>query len=86
MVRPKNQKGENIMKDTLCANCGGKLYRQKTSLDRLVEEHLYLFENVFVQACRQCQEIWIPGSLAEKMDQAIQGKLKPKRRIPVPVY
>lgn len=74
------------MKDTLCANCGGKLHRQKTSLDRLVEGHLYLFENVSVQACQQCQEIWIPGSLAERMDQAIQGKLKPKRRIPVPVY
>lgn len=74
------------MKDYLCAQCGGKLHQQKTFLDRLVDGHLYLFENVSVQICKQCGETWIPGSLAERMDQAIQGKLKPKRRIPVPVY
>ncbi len=74
------------MKDSLCAVCGGKLRKRKTSIDRLVEGHLYLFENVSVPACDQCGEIWIPGSLVERMDQAIQGKLKPKRRIPVPVY
>ena len=74
------------MKDSLCAVCGGKLRKQETSIDRLVEGHLYLFENVSVHACNQCGEIWIPGSVAERMDQAIQGKLKPKRRIPVPVY
>jgi len=74
------------MKDSLCAICGGKIHRKKMSIDRLVENHLYLFENVIVLACNQCGEIWIPGSLAERMDQAIQGHLKPKRRIPVPVY
>jgi len=36
--------------------------------------------------CEQCGEIWIPGGAAERMEQAIRGKLKPKRRIPVPVY
>ncbi len=74
------------MKDSLCAQCGGKLHWKKTNLDRLIEGDLYLFENVSVQICEQCAEIWIPGSVAERMDQAIQGKLKPKRRIPVPVY
>ncbi|PIP19078.1 MAG: hypothetical protein COX41_04825 [Candidatus Omnitrophica bacterium CG23_combo_of_CG06-09_8_20_14_all_41_10] len=74
------------MKDSLCAQCGGKLHRKKTTLDRLIDGYLYLFENVSVQFCEQCGEIWIPGSLAERMDQAIQGKLKPKKRIPVPVY
>lgn len=74
------------MKDSLCAQCGGKLHKQKTTLDRLVEGRLYLFEDVPVQICKQCGEIWIPGGVAERMDQAIQGKLKPKRRIPVPVY
>jgi YgiT-type zinc finger domain-containing protein len=74
------------MKDSLCAQCGGKLHRKKMSLDRLIENHLYLFENVSVEVCDQCGEIWIPGNLAQRMDQAIQGKLRPKRRIPVPVY
>ena len=74
------------MKDSLCAQCGGQLHRRKTSLDRLIEGHLYLFENVSVQTCDQCGEIWIPGNLAERMDHAIQGHLKPKRSITVPVY
>lgn len=76
----------NTIKDSLCAQCGGRLQRKNTSLDRLVEGRLYLFEDVSVRACKQCGEIWIPGSVAQWMDQAIQGKLKPKRRIPVPVY
>ncbi|MDP2755177.1 MAG: YgiT-type zinc finger protein [Nitrospirota bacterium] len=74
------------MKDTLCAQCGGRLHRHTTSLDRLIEGQLYLFENVSVQMCNQCGETWIPGRLTQRMDEAIQGKLKPKRRIPVPVY
>ncbi|MFA4888794.1 MAG: YgiT-type zinc finger protein [Candidatus Omnitrophota bacterium] len=86
MAESKNQKGEKSMKNSLCAICGGKLYIQKTTLDRLVNGHLYLFAKVPVQACSQCQEIWIPGSEAEKMDQAIQGKRKPRRQIAVPVF
>ena len=74
------------MKDSLCAICGGKLHAQKITIDRLVEGHLYLFEKVPVQACEQCGEVWIPGSAAERMDQAIQGKLKPRKQIAVPVY
>ncbi|MBI5872815.1 MAG: YgiT-type zinc finger protein [Candidatus Omnitrophica bacterium] len=74
------------MKNILCAQCGGKLHKQKTSLDRMTEGHLYLFADVSVQVCDQCGEIWIPGTLAERMDQAIQGKIKPKKLIPVPVY
>ena len=74
------------MKDSLCAQCGGSLQKRKMTFDRLVEGHLYLFEDVYVPVCNQCGEIWIPGSLAERMDQAIEGKIKPKKRIPVPVY
>ncbi|MBI5150799.1 MAG: YgiT-type zinc finger protein [Candidatus Omnitrophica bacterium] len=74
------------MKNSLCAQCGGKLHQRKISLDRLVEGHLYFFENVSVQSCDQCGEIWIPGNLAERMDQALQGHLKPKKCITVPVY
>jgi len=74
------------MKDFLCAICGGKLRPQKITMDRFVEGHLYLFENVLVQVCDQCSEIWIPGSEAERMDQAIQGKLRPRKKVAVPVY
>ncbi|MFH1129078.1 MAG: YgiT-type zinc finger protein [Candidatus Omnitrophota bacterium] len=70
----------------MCAQCDGRLHKKKTSLDRMVENHLYLFEEVSVQICEQCGEIWIPASAAERMDQVIQGKLKPKRYIPMPVY
>ena len=74
------------MKDSLCAICGGRLYNKKTTIDRLVKGRLYLFENIQVQSCDQCHEIWLPGTEAERMEQAIQGKLKPRKKIEVPVY
>lgn len=74
------------MKDKVCAICGGEVIKRKTTLDRMINGNLYLFENVEVLACNQCGEIWIPGRIAEKMDQIIQQHLKPKRKILVPVY
>lgn len=74
------------MKRSLCAICGGPLHTEKTAIDRLIEGHLYLFEHVQVQICTQCGETWIPGTEAERMDRAIQGKLKPRRKVTVPVY
>ncbi len=86
MDRPKNQKGEKTVKDTQCAICGGMLRNRKITIDRLIDGNLYLFEKVRVRVCDQCHEIWIPGTEAERMDQAIQGKLKPRKKIVVPVY
>lgn len=74
------------MKDSYCAICGGKLQIQKTMLDRIVEGDLYLFQKVPVKVCNQCGEIWIPGREAERMDQAIMGKIRPHKKITVPVY
>lgn len=52
----------------------------------MVEDNLYLFEKVPVEICDQYGEIWIPGAEAERMDQAIQGKIKPCKQIVVPVF
>lgn len=86
MAGSKDQKGKNTMKKNPCAICGGKLRNRKITLDRLVKDQLYLFENVRVQSCGQCHEIWIPGKEAERMDQAIRGDIKPHKKIMVPVY
>jgi YgiT-type zinc finger domain-containing protein len=74
------------MKNSLCAICGGQLSIKRITIDRMVEDRLYLFEKVPVQVCDQCGEVWIPGVEAERMDQAIQGKIKPCKQIVVPVY
>ena len=74
------------MRYSLCAICGGVLRTEKTAIDRLIEGHLYLFEQVQIQICSQCGETWIPGAEAERMDRAIQGKLKPRRKVTVPVF
>lgn len=74
------------MKDALCAICGGTLRSRKITIDRLVEKHLYLFEQLSARVCEQCGEIWIPEVEVERMERAIQGNLKPKKRIAVPVY
>ena len=86
MAGSKDQKGETNMKNHLCAICGGRLRNRKIFIDRLVKKKLYLFENVRVQACEQCHEIWIPGDEAERMDKAIRGDIKPHKSILVPVY
>ena len=86
MAGSKDQKGETNMKNHLCAICGGRLRNRKISIHRLVKKKLYLFENVRVQACEQCHEIWIPGDEAERMDKAIRGDIKPHKSILVPVY
>ncbi len=74
------------MKDSLCAICGGKIREKTITIDRMSDDHLYLFEDVQVRVCNQCGEIWIPGNLAEKMDRAINGKIKPRKKIAVPVF
>lgn len=81
MAGSKDQKGKKSVKKTPCAICGKKLRNRKIAIDRLVKNQLYLFENVRVQSCEQCHEIWIPGKEAERMDLAIRGSLKPHKKI-----
>lgn len=69
----------------LCAVCGGTM---RPSTERLEEWHgdtLYVFENVPVLICDECGEIWLEGTIMEKLDELIQ-KSKPQRTIEAPVY
>ncbi|PIV57094.1 hypothetical protein COS16_01900 [Candidatus Desantisbacteria bacterium CG02_land_8_20_14_3_00_49_13] len=75
-----------MIKDGLCAICGGKTREKKVMLDRIWEKKFYLFEETDVLVCQDCGEIWIPGKTAEKMDRIIQEKLKPKKKVLVPVF
>jgi len=75
-----------MIKDGLCAVCGGKMREKKVMLDRIWEKKFYLFEETDVLVCQDCGEIWIPGKTAEKMDRIIQEKLKPKKKVLVPVF
>jgi len=75
-----------MIKDELCAICGGKTREKKVMLDRIWEKKFYLFEETDVLVCQDCGEIWIPGKTAEKMDRIIQEKLKPKKKVLVPVF
>ncbi len=74
------------MKDSLCAICGGKVVDRNEMIDRIVDGRLYLFENVSVEVCEQCNETWVPAKEAERMDKAIHGKIEPKKQNQVPVY
>lgn len=74
------------MKDKYCAICGGKVMIKKTTLDRILEGKVYLFEKISVDTCQQCGEVWIPGKTAEWMDNVIRNHIKPKKKIAVPVY
>ena len=75
-----------MIKDGFCAVCGGRIQEKKMTLDRIWEDRLYLFEEVNVLVCKECGEIWVPGRIAEKMDRVNQEKLKPKKKVLVPVF
>lgn len=69
----------------LCAVCGGTM---RPSIGRLEEWHgdtLYVFENVPVLRCDECGEIWLEGSIVEKLDKLIE-RTTPTRTIEAPVY
>ncbi len=70
-----------------CAECGGTLQKKTISHTQPWGEELYRFENVPVEICTQCGEVWLEASVSQKIDAIIQDKhRKPKRYQKVPVF
>lgn len=74
------------MKKEKCANCGGLLVAQKIMYEKNVGGRRVFFEDVPARICSNCDEIWIDGKTAEKMERIYQKGLKPTRRITLPVW
>lgn len=74
------------MKKEKCANCAGTLVPQKVVYEKNVGGRRVLFEDVPALVCSDCDEIWIEGKIAEKMERIYRKGLNPTRRITLPVW
>lgn len=69
-----------------CALCGGNLIKKRTKVDRRKEEELFIFEDVEVEVCEDCAEMWFSSEVTEVMDKVMQGLIMPTKEISVPVW
>ena len=54
-----------------CSHCGGQVKAAKVKIDWLINDKLYLFENVPAGVCQQCGEKYFTAKVAKKMDASI---------------
>lgn len=73
------------MKREQCASCGGILVARKVTYEKIVGIQRVLFEQVPARVCSACDEVWIDGKIAEKMERLFRKKLHPTRWLKIPV-
>ena len=70
-----------------CPRCKSEaLESQTVRYSQEFEGHFYIIEQVPAQVCRQCGEIILSESVAEKIQEMIWSGAKPNRTEQVPVY
>lgn len=74
------------MKNESCANCGGLLVPQKIEYEKKIGEKRMLFEDVPASVCASCDEIWIEGKIAEKMEGIFHKGIRPTRWVKIPIW
>lgn len=74
------------MKAKKCAKCGGELTSNRVTLDRRQQGELFVFEDVPVQACNDCGEIWINANVASEMEACIAKGKTPSKKIEISAF
>jgi YgiT-type zinc finger domain-containing protein len=69
----------------LCAVCDGKLKDTTITHEERRGNQLYLFQNVPVQVCEACGEVWIDEAVLQEIEQLIETG-QPVREISTPVF
>lgn len=72
-----------MKKDGQCAKCGGILEAKRMAIDRRWKGELFVFEDVPVEWCQQCGEVWISAKAAKKMEAYLIKGIGPRRTIAV---
>lgn len=72
-----------MKKDRWCAKCGGNLEAKRMAIDRRWQGELFVFEDVPVEWCRQCGEVWISSKVAKKMETCLMKGTGSRRTITV---
>jgi YgiT-type zinc finger domain-containing protein len=72
-----------MKKDGQCAKCGGNLEAKRMAIDRRWKGELFVFEDVPVEWCPQCGEVWVSAKVAKKMEACLVQGTGPRRTITV---
>ena len=68
-----------------CYFCKGTMVKKKIKHLHKWGEKYILFENLNVEVCKQCGEVYLPPEALDMIDKKTKQELKPKRTIAVPV-
>jgi len=74
------------MKANICAHCGGIMEKKLITVDRRIEDRLFIFEHVPAEICSQCSSRWFSSEVLKDMDRNISESLEPARIEHIPVY
>lgn len=74
------------MRAKKCAKCGGELRPKRVALDRRWQGELFVFEDVPVQTCEDCGEIWIDASVASEMEACIIKGKTPSKKVEISAF
>ena len=85
MAGPSDTKGEKMKKER-CANCNGILMVQKVDYEKKVGRKRVLFEEVPALVCSSCEEVWLEGKTAEKMERIFNKGQRPSRWVKIPIW
>jgi YgiT-type zinc finger domain-containing protein len=68
-----------------CSFCGGEVKNKKVELDYRYKGKLYIFRDVPVGVCQQCNEKYLTAKVAKEIENRIKRKEKWNKTISVPV-
>ena len=68
-----------------CSFCGGEVKEENIELDYRYKEKLYIFQNVPVGVCQQCNEKYLTAKIAKKIEHKILTKERWDKTVSVPV-
>lgn len=69
-----------------CFYCGGAVEERLVPREVRWQGKLFIFEDVPVGVCTQCQEKFLKPEVAKSFDRILQSQKQPVRTMQVPVY
>ncbi|HCG77350.1 MAG: hypothetical protein COZ37_05310 [bacterium (Candidatus Ratteibacteria) CG_4_10_14_3_um_filter_41_18] len=75
-----------MSKKKRCAICGGVKKKSIQTVDRHWGDKLLIFEDVPVEVCTECGEVWLCPETVETMEKVVKSGRAPEKTIPIPVW
>ncbi len=75
-----------MSKKKQCAICGGIKENRIQTIDRHWGDKLLIFEDVPVEVCTECGEVWLSPETVEAMEKVVKSNQIPEKTISVPAW